>query len=275
MVEGPKTEGADAELRRERTAALAQRAETTAERSRVAAARSTTARGRFQVAERRDHVAQTRDRAAEARDDAATTRDHATEGNGAAFATEIQRGAAEDREHSATDREHSAGDRWETRLDRDDLREALGEAQLDDLTGTYGRAMGEVSLRGEIDRAGRSGTTLVLAFVDVDLVPRRAGDAGPHATGDARLVDVVRTIRLNLRSYDLVVRFDEATFACGLSCTTMADARTRFEDIGGAIASGRAEASITVGLVELEPGDTLEAMIVRGDAARYDARHRH
>jgi diguanylate cyclase (GGDEF)-like protein len=256
----------------ERDATRRQRAETTAERTQIAAVRTATSQRRFKVAEQRDEAARSRDLASEARDLAATARDGLAALYDAGPGAVARTRAAEDREHSAEDREHSAGDRWETRLDRDDMRDALSEANIDDLTGTLRRSLGNVALRSEIERADRSHQPLVLAFVDVDAL-KEVNERDGHLAGDDVLLDVVKSLRLHLRSYDPVVRFASDKFVCALPDTDLAGARTRFATIETALAGEPHGASITFGFTELETGDTLETMIVRGDAALYAAKH--
>jgi diguanylate cyclase (GGDEF)-like protein len=256
----------------ERHATRTQRAETTAERTQIAALRTATAQRRFQVAEQRDEAARSRDLASEARDLAAVARDGLAAVYDSEASTVVRKRAADDRKHSADDREHAAGDRWETRLDRDELRDALSEAHVDDLTGTLRRSLGDVALLSEIERANECHQPLVLAFIGVGDFAA-SSDRDGHLAGDAVLLDVVKSLRLHLRSYDPVVRFERDTFVCAMADTDLAGARARFSTIEAALAAEPHGASIRVGFTLMEPGDTLETMIVRGDAALYTATH--
>jgi len=112
----------------------------------------------------------------------------------------------------------------------------------------------------------------VLAFIDVDGL-KRVNDEQGHAAGDALLQDVVGAIRSRLRSYDPVVRFGGDEFVCALSDTGMDQARRRFDEIGEALARSEGGSSISVGLAELRPGDSLNELMARGDHARYLANH--
>jgi diguanylate cyclase (GGDEF)-like protein len=133
--------------------------------------------------------------------------------------------------------------------------------------------MGTIALQAEVDRARRSRGRLVLAFVDVDALKARNNRDG-HAAGDELLLDVVTSIRSNLRSYDAVVRFGGDEFVCVLSDTDPHAARNRFDEIQATLQRADAGATITVGLAQLKTGDTLEDLLARGDAALYEAKQR-
>ena len=131
--------------------------------------------------------------------------------------------------------------------------------------------MGNVALQHEIDRARRSGKELTLGFVDVDGL-KRINDREGHAAGDALLRDVTDAIRSKLRSYDPIVRFGGDEFVCALSDTDLGQARKRFEEIRHQLAKGHASGSISVGLADLRPTDTVDELLARGDEALLEAR---
>lgn len=110
----------------------------------------------------------------------------------------------------------------------------------------------------------------MLAFVDVDGL-KAVNDSLGHAAGDQLLRKVVDSLRSNLRSYDLLVRFGGDEFVCALSDLGLAEANKRFEKINGELKSSF-DASITVGLAHLEPGDSLVSLIARADEALYEER---
>jgi diguanylate cyclase (GGDEF)-like protein len=168
--------------------------------------------------------------------------------------------AAKDRVKAATDRQQAAEDR--VRTDKE-----LQRAHLDDLTGAYGRSMGENALRAEIERAQYSGLSLVLVYVDVDGL-KGTNDREGHAAGDAMLRDVAAAIRANLRTYEPIVRFGGDEFVCTLSSTDLAGARERFDEVEQSLSS----ASISVGFADLRPNESLEELLARGDAALYEAK---
>jgi len=230
--------------------------------------RQATARGR-------DEAATDRDRMAEIRDEGGRGRDaHAADlelPNGAPEAQllheleELRAQAAADRARAADDRARAASDRANAASERAQLEGELQAAHLDELTGAYRREMGRLTLTHEIDRVRRSGGPLVLAFIDVDDL-KTVNDRDGHAAGDRVLQSVVRATRARLRSYDAIVRHGGDEFVCGLGGTDIVGARRRFDMIGVAI-EAEAGVGISVGLAELEPGDTADGLTARADAA--------
>lgn len=88
--------------------------------------------------------------------------------------------------------------------------------------------------------------------------------------------DAVRALRiqaltLHLRSYDLLIRFGGDEFLCGLMGLTTAQVAERLALVKVDLAAN-AQASITVGLTELEGNDRVEDLIGRADAAMYEER---
>ena len=66
------------------------------------------------------------------------------------------------------------------------------------------------------------------------------------------LIDVVATIRSQLRSYDPVVRFGGDEFVCALAGADLEQARRRFDQIQTVLGQTREGCSISVGFAELE-----------------------
>ena len=144
-------------------------------------------------------------------------------------------------------------------------------SSIDELTGAYRREAGTLALEREVSRAQRTEKSMVVAFVDVDGL-KATNDSHGHAAGDRRLRVVVATIRKHLRSYDLIVRFGGDEFVCGLAEMTVPKATERLEAARADLE--RADmGSITVGLAELQPGDSLEDVIARADDDLYRTRN--
>ncbi len=223
-------------------------------------------RARDRSATARDRAANARDRAAEAQERRATEVGNLDEAiarlrelriSGAALRGEAameRLAAAEDRAAAAADRKQAAADRH--------------FSGMDELTGIFRRGRGELALHHEMDRSRRSGGSLVLALIDVDRL-KAVNDSQGHAAGDALLRDVASAIVSTMRSYDVTVRWGGDEFVCALSDLTLAVAAQRLAEIQSALAGHRAGASISGGLAELEPDDTLESLIARADAALY------
>jgi diguanylate cyclase (GGDEF)-like protein len=210
--------------------------------------------------DKRDRVAEERDRAADARDRAADARDRTHH----LWSASERAQAGRDRKHAASDRAEAARDRQLAARDRE-------SAGLDDLTGALRRDRGLIDIHREIDRARRTGGRLVVAFVDVDGL-KTMNDTHGHAAGDQLLRDLVSALRAGLRSYDLVVRYGGDEFVCALPGADLRSAQRRFRVAARELSERNASASVSVGLAELESGDTVEALVGRADAALYARR---
>jgi diguanylate cyclase (GGDEF)-like protein len=258
-------------------ASRADRSEGTRERFETAQARAQTAVERVDHAVLRDQSADLRDVGADARDRAAEQRDVAAAGLDRGrdlprAAAELARDRAADlRALAAADRAAAMADRAAAARDRQQAREELVRAQLDPLTGAFGRALGMVALEREINRARHGNGSLVLVFVDVDEL-KQLNDSHGHAAGDALLREVVNAIQLHLRSYDPIVRVGGDEFVCALGDCTPDDARRRFRDIQATIEQNHSAASISAGFAALRSEDTLEQLTLRGDVALYEAK---
>ena len=232
------------------------------DRDRSAEDRDERAEAHDQESKARDERGEARDQRAEARDEAAIRFDPAAVSDRAA-AFRDRRGAASDRLQAADDREAAAGDRVISAKERE-------VSSIDDLTGAYQRGSGTLELERETVRAKREKRPLVLAFVDVDELKAR-NDSEGHAAGDQLLRRTVDTMRTHLRSYDLIIRFGGDEFVCPLIDLSMSEAATRFEAINAELKKTE-NGSISVGLAEMGPQDSLEELIDRADQALYKNR---
>ena len=179
--------------------------------------------------------------------------------------------AAHDREQAAADREHAVADRVAASRAHEDMRVNLRAAQMDPLTGAFGRGIGLVLLEREIERARRGSGLFVLAFVDVDEL-KQVNDRDGHAAGDVLLRDVANAIQQHLRPYDTLVRVGGDEFVCALGDCTCATADVRFRKIRSTLAETQPQAPISVGCAELRPDETLDQLTERADLALYAAK---
>jgi diguanylate cyclase (GGDEF)-like protein len=235
------------------------------------------AEGRDERAEAHDQVSVARDERAAARDARAVEREQTVPGGdrGAAGdragALRDRRGGASDRTQAADDRQASASDREAASGDRVRSARERADFAIDSLTGAYRRDAGLMALAREIARAQRMRQTFTLAFVDVDDL-KGTNDRLGHAAGDLLLKNAADAIRTQLRAYDLVIRFGGDEFVCALPDVSAEDVAERFARANAILAENH-QASITVGLAELDADDTLEDLVERADAAMYGKRH--
>jgi diguanylate cyclase (GGDEF)-like protein len=242
--------------------------------------RDSIATARLRTASDRDQVADGRDRAASERD----ARDRAADQNGTGDTSRhdmIMR-AERDRSRAALDRAKAAEDRIAAEGDRraatseraDALRirsetaDAVRLAATDGLTGAWSRTFGLEQAARELERAHRTGTTVLLAFIDVDGL-KAVNDRHGHLAGDELLRTVGTSLRRHLRPYDLVIRYGGDEFVCALAHVDAAEARTRFASVLEGLDGG---CTFTLGLASSEPDETLVELIARADADLLEAR---
>ncbi|HEY8717859.1 GGDEF domain-containing protein [Pengzhenrongella sp.] len=234
----------------------------------------------------RQEAADDRSRASQDREAGASERTEAEVDRGtaladrAASATERTHSEAErdtalaDRGASATERTHAGLDRDSALTDRRASADERASASIDGLTGVYLRSVGFIELEHEVDKAHRTAQPLVLAFVDVDHL-KDINDSRGHAAGDRMLREVATTLRTNLRSYDLVFRYGGDEFVCALSGLPLAEATKRLAHVNTALAVAPEHGSVTVGLAQLRPAESADAVVARADAALLEERLRN
>jgi diguanylate cyclase (GGDEF)-like protein len=232
----------------------------------------------------RDRAAELRDRGAEGRDALARLHDLQDDAEASredillraerdrARAAADRAKAADDRARAAADRAEAARERAEALRDRTKSADSLKRATTDELTGAFTRRFGLEEVSRELERAHRTGARLVLAFVDVDGL-KVVNDSQGHLAGDALLRLLGETLRANVRPYDVIVRYGGDELLCAMPNLSAGEARARFEKIAAALAAADADHSVTFGLAEAEPADSLQELIARADADLLEARH--
>jgi diguanylate cyclase (GGDEF)-like protein len=259
------------------------REQSSRDRAAVAAIRDESAAARLQTAEERDRAATLRDRGAEGRDHLARLHDLEDDENASredillrlrrdrARAAADRAKAADDRVRAAADRQAAARERAEAVRLRTESADDLRSATIDELTGAWARRFGLEEVSREFERANRTGASLVLAFIDVDGL-KQVNDSQGHLAGDTLLRLVGETVRANVRPYDVTVRYGGDELICAMPNLSVPEARERFERIAAILAAADAMHSVSFGLAEAEPDDSLQDLIARADADLLEAR---
>ena len=133
------------------------------------------------------------------------------------------------------------------------------------------RAAGRDQLSQAVARAHRTGEALVVAFVDVDHL-KQVNDEHGHTAGDSLLRAVGAALREGLRSYDVVVRYGGDEFVCALPDVGHTEAERRFIDVANLLSAEYQQASLSIGLAELQQGETVAQVIDRTDQEMYNRR---
>jgi diguanylate cyclase (GGDEF)-like protein len=153
-------------------------------------------------------------------------------------------------------------------------------ATIDALTGLHNRGWLDDMFDREIRRSERDDLTLCLMMIDVDHFKQYNDEYG-HLAGDRVLVTVGESIRKPLRPNDLVARFGGEEFSVLLPETSLDNALTIAErlrervdmaDPGELDGKKIPGATVSIGIAEYRPGDSLETMIAAADVAMYHAK---
>lgn len=144
-------------------------------------------------------------------------------------------------------------------------------ADRDGLTGIANRRKFDAFLQQAVERIHASNGRLGLALIDVDHF-KRYNDANGHQAGDDALIRVARCLSESVRGDTLVARYGGEEFAivapeCGLD-----EVLHLAERIRAHVAEAADGMTVSIGVSELHPDDTLVDFVARADAALYQAK---
>lgn len=155
------------------------------------------------------------------------------------------------------------------------LRELEALANTDPLVQLANRRSFEAALEGVLSRVERYGESASMIFVDVDGLKRINDNLG-HKAGDEALVAIAQILDRSVRKSDFVARLSGDEFAILMS---HADELTAWNmglrivesaiNADFAYAGQKVMLSVAVGVAQIQPGDTPEAVVSRADQAMY------
>lgn len=162
------------------------------------------------------------------------------------------------------------------------LQEALQKvtelATLDELTGAYNRRYIVDILEHERHRVGRNGAPFCICLVDLDHF-KRLNDTYGHAGGDMALKAFVRGVKSVQRDTDLLARYGgeefllflpQTSLTLGFTCAERVRSETaRLNMKGLPLAT---QLTVSIGVAQYQPGETIEQLIARADDALYAAK---
>ncbi|WP_457568709.1 diguanylate cyclase [Desulfurobacterium sp.] len=157
------------------------------------------------------------------------------------------------------------------------LKEASQKAFIDALTNTNNRYVLE-KIEEMLEKMGEDATFSVI-MIDVDHF-KKINDSYGHEAGDKVLKEVVDKIRSLIRSSDILIRYGGEEFIIYLPHTTASDAlklaeriRKNIEDMVIEVPGGKkVKVTVSLGVAQREPGESLEEVIKKADEALYRAK---
>jgi len=154
-------------------------------------------------------------------------------------------------------------------------KELARQASHDHLTGLYNRWKFEEVLELEIERARRYGTQFSVVMFDIDHF-KRVNDEFGHDVGDLVLKRLGEVVGQQIRRTDILARWGGEEFMLLLSETALDHALQLAEAtrrrVGEARFPGPDRLTISLGVTEYRPGETVPTMLKRVDGALYQAK---
>lgn len=153
--------------------------------------------------------------------------------------------------------------------------ELFEQSSLDPLTGALNRRSMDAIMSEAIERKRRTLTPASLLILDVDEF-KSVNDTFGHAVGDRALKELVSTIRGRARTLDKLFRLGGEEFILFLPDTDGMGAATLAEELRRTVSEadlidGRV-ITISLGVSELEHGESIDQWIKRADDALFEAK---
>jgi diguanylate cyclase len=164
---------------------------------------------------------------------------------------------------------------------KDDLANAQRAATTDPLTGLGNRKLFDDVFAREAEAALSSGLPLSLLVTDIDHF-RTFNNTHGHQIGDAVLKLVAEKLKRSVKERDTVARYGGEEFVIVLPRTDAVAAAQLAEQLRADIARSRlvvrnrgqdlGKVTISIGIAELQPGETTENCFRRADEALFRAK---
>ncbi len=158
------------------------------------------------------------------------------------------------------------------------LHSRLKESEHDELTGIYTRRRILQVIEHEKIRCDRGAGPLCICTLDIDRF-KRVNDSYGHAAGDEVLRKAVDVAQKELRAIDFMGRFGGEEFLLVLTQTAIEGARECAECVRNQIAAANftlagheRTVTVSIGVAQYRPGETIRDTLERSDAALYRAK---
>ncbi|WP_455198019.1 diguanylate cyclase [Kaarinaea lacus] len=152
------------------------------------------------------------------------------------------------------------------------------EASTDALTGFYNHEYILAKLKQAMAEDSKVERPTSIMMADLDHF-KKINDTHGHLVGDKVLIEVSRRLSTAVRDFDSIGRYGGEEFLIVLKGTPLTTALTVAERIRTHIAAGpislhgvKVQATISIGVSVVRPGDDVEDFIKRADKALYEAK---
>ncbi|MGC8925759.1 MAG: diguanylate cyclase [Calditerrivibrio sp.] len=152
------------------------------------------------------------------------------------------------------------------------------ESVTDPLTGLFNRKFMIKKIEEEIERGKRYGSKFSIIFLDIDNF-KRINDVYGHIVGDFVLKYLANIIKSELRKVDYAFRYGGEEMVILLSETNLENAlkfsERLLEVVRNTIFKYKTEdlkITVSIGVAEFKPGETIEQLIERADMAMLKAK---
>jgi diguanylate cyclase (GGDEF)-like protein len=151
----------------------------------------------------------------------------------------------------------------------------LGQQSLTDaLTGVPNRRAYDTKILEEHARARRTGASLSLLLIDIDLF-KHYNDTFGHPAGDSALQSVARVLQASLRPYDFLARYGGEEFVIVLPATELSDAIIVAERVRGLVMNSEfphRKFTISIGVARMESHGDIKTLVQLADNGLYRAK---
>jgi len=151
----------------------------------------------------------------------------------------------------------------------------LDQAITDPLTGAFNRRYMAERLAEALERKRRAGAPASLLIIDLDHFKRVNDDLG-HEAGDGVLKGIVALLGRRSRRVDLLFRMGGEEFVLLLPDTAEDQAMKLAEELRASVEGypllANRRVTVSIGVGELQAGETLDTWLQQADAALYSAK---
>jgi len=163
----------------------------------------------------------------------------------------------------------------DVRIKLEDVEE---KARRDELTGVYNRRALLAVMHDSKLQSDATGEPFSICVIDLDLF-KRYNDEFDHLTGDQVLRAFAQTVQDGLRTTDFFGRYGGEEFVQILPRTPLAGAiaeaerlRSRLNTVELPVASSMGRLTVSIGVAEYMPNESIEQTFARADSALYKAK---